>query len=67
VELVARDALDASSSQLQQAVSLHLLAALVTVGAQASQTLSGGSLQASEIILCGMPGAPMSRFLWRPS
>ncbi len=38
VELVSRDALDASGNNLQQAVALHLLAALVTATANTAHT-----------------------------
>jgi hypothetical protein len=41
--VIARDALDASSSQLQQAISLHLLAALLSAGSQSPTTAAVGS------------------------
>ncbi|KAJ9507657.1 hypothetical protein QJQ45_019155, partial [Haematococcus lacustris] len=55
VELVARDALDASAAQLQQAVALHLLAALVT-----ATCCCPPAPPTPQISHAGMLGAPMA-------
>jgi hypothetical protein len=55
VEVIARDALDASSSQLQQAISLHLLAALLSAGG--SQSPATASVGVGATLGGTLPGA----------